>query len=57
MMAGIGKDVTLGALLIIGLGGIMLFATSAPSWMTGEMKALAILVFILIIFAGVKMAF
>lgn len=52
----IGKDIVLAALMVIGLAGIMFFALAAPSWMTFPMRAIACLVFILIIFAGVKMA-
>lgn len=52
----IGKDLVLGALLMVGLAGLMFFALAAPVWMTFPMKAIASLVFILIIFAAVKMA-
>lgn len=51
-----GNDLTIGALAIVSIAGIMFFLTMSPAWITMPMKAVISLVFILIFFAALKMA-
>lgn len=51
-----GKDITIGALLIVSMAGMMFFLLASPAWITMPMKAVISLVFILIFFAALKMA-